>query len=107
MKTFKQKLGKTIAKYKWLQFTREDQVFGSPADLYYELYNSKGIAECFMLIDDGDCIGEECAIHICCLSTNKRGKVKYNFKGKIFEGRICSKKDFKYLMKFLGFEKIY
>mgnify|MGYP003585262780 CR=1 FL=1 len=70
-----------------------EQIYGSPADIYAERIDDG--MKYLMIIDDGNCYNQlkDAVYHIYVSDTD----------GKIFEGRITSKNEFKIVMKVLGF----
>ena len=90
---------KQLNKYGWEIKTGKDQLYGSPADIYAEI-DFEG--HHFLKIDDGNCIGDSFLFHIYVGDLHR----KRNFDGKIFEGRISTKKEFNVVMNVLGFVKV-
>lgn len=92
---------KLFADFNWKIKTGKKQIFGSPTDIYAE-YNSKKHGKYWMRIDDGNCDKElNDAVYHIHVGAAKRGSLS----GKIFEGRIETRKEFKVVMKVLGFTK--
>ena len=81
-----------ISKY-WDIKIGNEQVYGSPADIYAERFDDD--IKYWMRVDDGNCFNQlkDAVYHIYVSDIN----------GKIFEGRITSKNEFKIVMKVLGF----
>ena len=81
-----------ISRY-WDIKTDDEQIYGSPADIYAERIDDD--IKYWMRIDDGNCYNQlkDAIYHIYVSDIN----------GKIFEGRITSKNEFKIVMKVLGF----
>lgn len=91
---------KLFAEYGWQIKTGNKQIFGSPADIYAEINDDHGSV--WMVIDDGNCDKElNDAVYHIHVGVAKRGSLS----GKIFEGRIETRKEFKVVMKVLGFNK--
>jgi hypothetical protein len=82
-----------ISNYGWVVGEGERQKTGSCADIYAE--QIAGDYKYFMLIDGGNCNKE--------LINNVVHVYAGDFKGKIFEGCIETAKEFKVVMKVLGF----
>ena len=105
LKTFEQNTDKNLnisyvmlslfSQFGWVVKTGDEQVYGSPADIYAEINGEDG--KYFFLIDDGNCHNElsDALYHI----------YAYTLDGKIFEGRIGTPEDFIVVMRVLGFEK--
>jgi len=91
----KDKMIKLFLDYGWEIKTGTEQLYGSPSDIYAECNDQDGDHR--MFIDDGNCHQalNDAVYHI------------YAPGGKIFEGRITSKSEFKCVMKVLGFKELH